>query len=207
MEISVIETDELIQDAIANLLDVLDENIDKGKEAREVFISLSKYCAHDLESFLYDYIADQIDEDNDSYASDLIENFYQFLSNWQWFDFLRVRIIAKTDIDIANDILRKIIEEGDENLDIDLSLEILYFMVQAGDTELFIKLSKETLNKISIELELSEFLETVAEFFRRLDKEDNRLIIEKIIESRKKIDSNSSVEKDDKDIEAITAIF
>ena len=103
-----LETDELIQDGIANLLNILDESLDIGKDPKDIFLSVSKYCAHDLESFLYDYMADQIDENNITYASDLLENFYPFLTNWRWFDFLRVRIAAKSDIIIANKIIEKI---------------------------------------------------------------------------------------------------
>jgi hypothetical protein len=202
-----LETDELIEDAVANLLDILDENIDEGKDPKEVFLSISKYCAHDLESFLYDYIADQVDEDNNTYAGDLIENYYQFVTNWRWFDFLRVRIVAKTDILIANDIIKKIILDEKERPDIDLSLEILKFMVQEGDPELFVRLAKLTLPNLKIEADLLELLETIAEFYRRLDEEEKDLAIQKIIDQRANIDGLAHINKNDKDIIFVDSIL
>ena len=200
---SKLETDELIQDGVANLIDILDENIDAGKDPKEVFISISRYCAHDLESFLYDYIADQIDDDNDIYAGDLLENFSQFLSNWQWFDFLQVRIVAKTDVIIANDIIKKIVDDEKEHPDVDLALEILQFMVQIGDLDLFIRLAKMTLNTLRLEAEFIELLETIAEFFQRLDMEEKDEVIQKIIDQRKNIDEDTPLDISDRDIKTV----
>jgi hypothetical protein len=202
-----LENYELMEDAVANLLDILEENIDEGKEPKEVFSSISQYFAHDLESFLYEYIADNIDEDNDAYANDLIENFYQFLSNINWFDFLRVRILAKTDIEIANDILKKIIENEEKNPDIDLSLEIVSFMIREGDPDLFIRLAKLTLKGIKIEEELVELLSATSEFYRRLDLEERSQAITKIINKRKKHSSETKVDPKDKDIEEVELIL
>lgn len=202
-----LETDELIQDCVANLLDILDENIDEGSDPKEVFLSISKYSAHDLESFLYDYIADQIDADNDTYASDLIESFYQFLTNWKWFDFLNARIVAKTDIIIANDILKKIIDSESLSCEVGLSLEILKFMVQVGDIELFLRLAKITLKSIKNQTDFSELLETVSEFFRRLDKEEKALFLEKIIKKRKSLSSHQVLNQKEADILAVQELL
>lgn len=202
-----LESHELIEDGVANLLDILDENIDEGKDPKEVFVSISKYCAHDLESFLYDYIADRIDEGNITYATDLLENFYQFLTNWRWFDFLRVRLVAKSDIVIANDIIKKIILKEKERPDVDLSLEILKFMVQEGYPELFVELAKLTLQNISTEDEFLELLETTSEFYRRLDEEEKDRAIQKIIDKRSKIDGQAKVIKSDKDISSVDSVL
>lgn len=201
------DSNELIEDAVANFLDILDENIDEGKDPKEVFISISKYCAHDLESFLYDYIADRIDEGNDTYATDLLENFYQFLTNWRWFDFLRVRIVAKTDLVIANDIIKKIIADEKERPDIDLSLEILKFMVQEGYPELFVELARLTLHNISVEVDFIELLETISEFYKRLDEDEKDKAIQKIKSKRSKIDSQAHVNKNDKDLASVDSIL
>jgi len=116
-----------------------------------------------------------------------------------------VCIFSKTDILIANDIIKKIIDDEKESPDIDLSLEILKFMVEAGDPELFITLAKITLKNLKVEADLLELWETVAEFYRRLDKEEKDRAIQKIIDKRSKIDGLTPIDKKDSDIEAIGA--
>lgn len=96
------ESDELVQDGLANLLEVLDENVDAGADPEEVFLAVSDYCAHDLEGFLHDYIADLLDSENSLYASELIEGFYPYLSDPQQLDDLRKRLVESADGDDAN---------------------------------------------------------------------------------------------------------
>ena len=55
---------ESIQDIIANLQKLMDDSIDVGEKPALVFSSICAGCANDLESFLYDYIAEQIDLGN-----------------------------------------------------------------------------------------------------------------------------------------------
>ncbi|MFQ5729798.1 MAG: hypothetical protein ACE5GN_05515, partial [Waddliaceae bacterium] len=55
---------ESIQDAIANLQMILDENFDQGMKPSRIFESVSAGCANDLESFLYDFTTEQINNDN-----------------------------------------------------------------------------------------------------------------------------------------------
>ena len=42
--------------------------MDEGLPPEQAFQLISPYCANDIETFLYDFIAEQIDEDNESYA-------------------------------------------------------------------------------------------------------------------------------------------
>ena len=49
---------------------------------------LSACCAHDIETFLYDFIAEQIDSSSFSYAEELLEGFSPYISDVKWFDFL-----------------------------------------------------------------------------------------------------------------------
>src|SRR5690606_18870981 len=59
-----LSSDEPIQDALANLLEILDENADSGVDPQEVLQAITEYCAHDLESFILDYISDLLDSGN-----------------------------------------------------------------------------------------------------------------------------------------------
>ena len=166
-----LENDENLQDALASLLDILDENLDLGADAKKLFQSVTRYLGHDIEVFLYNYIFDQIESGNDLYADELIEGFYAFIKIASWFDFLRIKIAAKKDIVEANFILRNLIKELKNKPDLDLQIEILKFMVEAGDPELFVDLAKNTLPFIKSEEDFLELIEIVSDYYRRLDLE------------------------------------
>jgi hypothetical protein len=194
-------TDELIQDAVDNLLDILNDNVDSGKDYEKVFESVSKYCAYDLDIFLYDYIADQIDDEHDTYANDLIEGFYHFIKNMIWFDFLRARLLSKTDITITNEILKNIIDSLIENFDIDLSLEILNFMTQVGDPDLFVMLAKISVKNLKNEEDFLELMEISTDFYRRLDNEEKATEVLSLIKNRFKVGNLKEIEEKDDDID------
>jgi len=50
-----------LQTALANLLTILEENVDEGIQPTEAFRLISTCCANDIEAFLYDFISEQID--------------------------------------------------------------------------------------------------------------------------------------------------
>jgi hypothetical protein len=75
-----LQSDEPIQDGLGNLLEILEENTDAGGRPEEVFELVTNYCAHDLSAFIYDYIANLLDEENEVYASELIEGFAPYIT-------------------------------------------------------------------------------------------------------------------------------
>ena len=81
--------EELLDDALADLEDILDQMADQQGSPKKVFQEVSLHCAQDLEGFLYDYISDQITAGNELYASELLDGNYEFLSDRKRFDFLR----------------------------------------------------------------------------------------------------------------------
>jgi hypothetical protein len=177
-------SDEHIQDCLANLIEILDENVDTGVEPGEIFVSISNFCAHDLESFLYDYIADLLDNGSQLYASELLEGFSPYINDPIWFNFLRARLISFTDIGKANAMIHQMIEE---DLPLDLLLEILSFLVEAGEHELFVATFKKILPLLKSEEELSEILEMGAEFFTRLDQDQHAEEIQNLLQQRQEL--------------------
>ena len=135
-------SDEFIQDSLANLEEILDENSDIGADPSLVFESLSKYCAHDIECFLYDYIYEQIESGNDAYASELLEGFYAYMTDLKWFDFLRACLVSNQDVPEANEIISHVVLELEKEPSLVLQMEILRFMTKTGDRELFVLLVK-----------------------------------------------------------------
>ncbi len=180
-----LESDENLQDALAALLDVLDENLDLGADAQTLFSALDNYLGHDLEVFLYNYSFDQIDASNDLYAEDLIEDFYAFVKIKKWFDFLRIKIASKKDVVEANLILQSLIRELEQKPDLDLQIEILKFMVEIGDPELFVDLAKRTIGLIDQEEDFVELAEIISDYYRRLDLEKKEKSLKKILEKHR----------------------
>jgi len=196
----ILDNDEIIQDSLANLMEILDENADLGVEPKEIFNSLTEYCAHDLEGFLYDYICEQIDAGYFLYAAELIDGFYPYLSDLKWFDFLKAKVVADEDISDANEIVKKLVKELKKNNDLDLQLEILRFMVQVGDRALFVKLAKLTLEILNTEEDFVELMKIVADYYRRLDQDDIEKSIQRIMNLRQDKEPAEKINLEDPDI-------
>lgn len=174
-----IESDEPIQDALANLMEILDENADTGADPEEVFQAISEYCAHDLESFITDYISDLLDSSNALYASDLIEGFSPYVGDPCWFDFLKIRLIAFTDIGDANIAMHRLLEH---ELELPLLLEIVRFLSACGEHELFKMALRKVIPHINTQEEIVDVMRYIADFYRRLDEEEREQAVQKILE-------------------------
>ena len=64
---------------LANLLEVLNENVDQGIKPKQAFKFVSEGCAHNVEDFLYDFISELLDDGNYSFAGELFEGFGQYV--------------------------------------------------------------------------------------------------------------------------------
>jgi hypothetical protein len=162
------EDGEAIQDALASLEEVLDENTDEGLDPEEAFELFSSYCANDLRSFLYDFIADAIDAGDIGYATDLLEGFVPYLGEDPWFHFLQVRLWAEADPNRGAEGIAVLLEEKP---DLGLRLEILEFLAKEGEREQFVQVAKEALPLVSTEADLFDLLHYCADYYHRLDLE------------------------------------
>jgi hypothetical protein len=162
-------SDEPIQDALANLLEILDENADSGVDPQEVLLAISEYCAHDLESFILDYISDLLDSGNAIYASELIEGFSSYSADPVWFDFLRIRLISFTDIGDANIAMHRLLEN---DLELPLLLEAIRFLVVNGEHSLFKEAVQKAAPLLETKEEAIEVMSLIADYYRRLDEEE-----------------------------------
>lgn len=162
------EADELIQEGLANLLEVLDENADTGAEPEAVFTAICDYCATDLETFLFDYIANLLDSGNSLYASELIEGFSPYVVEPLWFDFLRVRLLAFTDIGDAEVAMHRLLES---DLDLLLLTEMIRFLSKREDSELFSLCIEKILPLLKTQEEFVEVLNATADHYRDIDSD------------------------------------
>lgn len=173
-----------LQDALAHFVQVLDENVDEGIPPEKAFELISTYCANNLETFLFDFIAEQIEEENESYALELLDDFDPFLGNNKWFKLLRIRLFEKTQNKTAQKISQEVFEEHMTEADPDFNLEFLSVLLETGDSTLFRQVIVQTLPFITREEEFQDLLAIVIDYFRRLDLEQQESALKMVFEKR-----------------------
>jgi hypothetical protein len=192
-------SEELIADALFMLEGILDQN-SEGAEPQQVFAVLIEHCAHDLESFLYSFISQQIIAGNDMYASELIDGFYDYVSDVKWFDFLRVRVLVSIDPEEGGNMLCRLIEYLQKSPDLDLLLEIACFLIHYGDINLFYQVVRQAKAQLVVEEEFQELLAIVADFYCFLDRSEPLQILDEILEKRSMIDFSAMITPQDPDL-------
>lgn len=185
-----LENIESLEDLLANLEVILDENTDEGGDPHEVFESICACCANDIENFLYDFIARQIDGQNYSYASELLDGFINYVKEIRWFEFLKARLLAVQDPQSANETIRQLLANAAKNPDLDFNLEILTFLVKGGEKDIFLKMVKRTLALLELEEDFQDLLSICADYYRLLDHDNEERAIQNILEKR----SNNALE-------------
>jgi hypothetical protein len=195
-----VQHDSAIENMLLRLVEILEENVDEGIEPKVVFASLSHYLAHDLETFLYDYISDQIEAKETLEATELLEDFYRYIQGTAWFDFLRACIVASSDPHEANLILKTILEELKEAPDINLLLEMASFLVSHGDPHLFHQAVKQAFELLRTEEDFQELLTIVADYYCCLDMNKEEKAVQAIFSKRKHRELQTPIERSDNDL-------
>lgn len=199
------EKDESIQDVISTLQTILDENADKGADPHDVFKLIASNCAHDLESFLYDYISDQLDNGNETYANELLDAFKGYVADIRWYEFLRTRLLMLAPKADAKRYLNQLIDCYGDDEDLEFNLEVLAFMVKTGNRELFSKLLKKTLPLIAVEGDFQDLLDICADFYHFLDLEAQEQMIRKILSKRTKFNVENEIHRKDPGVAELLA--
>lgn len=193
-----LESDEGLQDKLALLLQLLDEHVESGLQPQEVFAYFLSYCANDIEMFLFDYISQQLEVENETYAKELFEGFFSFMKKKAWFDFLYAKILSFSDRVAANKEIELLIEK---EIPVDLGLEILAFLAKTGDRLLFFSLVKKIIKKLKSEEAFCNVLQSIADFYHRFDQKEMERKILQILENR----SQDTTKTIDQDIEKVLA--
>ena len=194
-----LEDEQPLQKALQELEKILDEHVDQGGKSSEVFAAVTEFCAHDLESFLYNYISSQIDQGNGLYASELIDGFYEYIPDKKWLDFLRMRLLIQTDADEGNLMLRRILEEQTQEPNLELLFGIAHFLTHQGDQELFIRTMKLVRPLIKTEAEFQEMLTIATEFYCLGDQTDQEKEIRSLLAERSSHVLNAPISASDVD--------
>ncbi len=147
---------------LCNVLEYFLEILEGSPDPEEFFQELCAECGHDIEAFLYDYLADELDRENYLYVSGFLDRIYDCIPYKAPFDFLRVRLQSVSDVDLAQELLEQVLGEIDDNPDFDLALEVLRYLVQVDEKEQFMNLARalceqvETADDLSVLLEVSQ---------------------------------------------------
>lgn len=198
---------ETLQGTLASLLTVLDENLDQGGDPSAIFSGIASGCANDIESFLYDFIAELFDNEDLAYGGELVEGFFPYVSHSFRFELLRLRLVAESDMAKAHRAFHKLVEERMEEFDFDFFLEALEFMVQGGSRKLFFKLAQGASQQAEVEDDFQELLLVCADFHRCLDHDYQEQSIEEILKKRNEEDPEKPLSAQDPDLIALLDIL
>lgn len=191
-----------VESAIEHLREILSKNIDEGGEPRAVFFSICERCASDLESFLYDFISDQLENGNVSYAGDLTKEFMMYLDDSPWFALLNARLCVLLDEGDLEEATRALFKEFPEAFDIELGFEVLDFILQTDQYTFFLPLIKQLLILAEFEQDFRDILQELLEYVQDQPHFALDHAVEAIIERRKHLEPDVEIEHDDPDLKS-----
>lgn len=196
-----------IADTLEYLLQILEENVDKGLDPIQTLQTIQTYCANDIESFLFDFILQQIEEGDRKYAFELVEGFYCYVRDPIWFDYLKARIDFLEDPEEGCKCFEKIIAQTNENTSIDLVEEILYFLADTGNHFLFYDLAQKMIGLMKVEADFREFLEICYLHYDHLDLKEPGYVLSEIYHKRKEIGPDEPLESTDPDVKTVRSVL
>lgn len=200
-----LENYEAFQDAINDLLEILNENVDSGVSPKLAIQSIKQQSANDIEEFLYDFISDEIDEGHYSYASDLVEGFYPFAEESKWFDLLKTRLLVESEGIEPEEALQGALKKA-KGLDLEFYFEILAFLSKRGDFKSYSMIAKKAYPLFQNEEDFIDFLSLTSDFFHFHDDEVKEAKVIAISERRKN-QLESPFNPKDPDLEEIKKLF
>lgn len=189
-----------LQDALLHFAQTLDENTDQGIPAQQVLNLISHYCANDIETFLYDFISDQIDEGHETYAYELLDHFDSYLGSNKWFRLLRVRVCEPTHSKMVQKLIEEIIEEHLNDHHLDYHLEFLSILVEKGYDTLFRLIAKQTIPLIKQEEDFQDFISIIINYFHHLDQEKQEKCLQALLEKRSMLPMDQALTPKDADV-------
>lgn len=190
---------ETLQNLLVECENILYENTRDGANQREVFEGIGAFFAHNLEEFIYDFAANQLEEDNTLYASEIIDGFYDYVEDPRWLDFLKICILAKVDTQEATILLEHLLERLEEESNLDLYFEILRYLNHQEEIPLFNAVFSQIEPLLEKEEDFQDLLEILLEYFNSIEKEEEENRIQKLLEKRASLDKErefSSFEPD-----------
>ncbi|MFZ0565731.1 MAG: hypothetical protein WAM28_06065 [Chlamydiales bacterium] len=196
-----------LQDALAYLQQILDEQVDENIPPKEAFMEIQTYCATDLESFLFDYILTEIEMKNLTYASELLEGFYQYFIQPEWFNYLIARVEIEKSPEEGYEQLEKMISTLGKDINLTLLEEILYFLANSGNHTLFHALATKIMPLLTEEGDFREFIENCYAHYEYLELQQPAEAIAQIFFQRTHLPAEVPLNPQDPDLLALHTIL
>lgn len=189
------EDNEELEDVLTNLLVILDENLDEGMKAKEILQTINEGCAHDIESFLYDFIADQIDQHHEPYAQELVEGFSPYSNDKKWFDLLEARLLMHSEPNSGLSAMQELVKQNLKLNDLEYNLELLSSLIENPNKELFFKVLEKSVPLFTKEDEFKDLLSICSDYFYYLDQTQEQRSIHEIAKQRNQISPNAPFDR------------
>lgn len=202
-----VETTEEIEDAIAGLLMLLRENSDEGVDPHRLFESVLEGCAHDVESFLYDFIGAQLEHRNLSYAEEISEALLPYAIEPKWFKFLLAQAIFERDLEESHRLIEQLVKGSEKERDLEFNLELLAYLAQKGEKRSFLQLAKNTIPLAKEEVDFMDLLASSQDFFHFNDDEVKERGIVAIQKRRSNRLQEEPLHPSDPDLKALQALL
>ena len=196
-----------LEEALEKFIKVLQENVDQGMDPENVFEGISNYFANDIETFFYDFISEKMDEENESYAEELIEALDPYLMNNKWFVLLRFRFYASIHNQIGRKLLQDIFDEYLPENDLEFNLEFLSILASLDSPPIFSQVINETFPLLKEEEHFQDLLDIFIDFCSKSRQENTLKIAAAILKERGKRPLNSPLSKGDPDIQKIVQLI
>lgn len=198
---------EELEEALSRFASALNENVDQGMAPEEAFALISAHCANDIETFLYDYILELIDEGCEAEARGLESEFEPYLRQNKWFKLIVLRLSGDLKEKLAKKIALEIIDEEIDKGDLEYNLELLSMMIDLGDDRLFRLVLKKSIPLVKTEENFQDLGLIVADYFRRLDEDAKEAKAKAILSERSLIPLDKEVGRNDDGIAALESLF
>lgn len=196
-----------LQKKIDDLHMILEESHDAGGSPHDIFAAVASYSSYDLEMFLHDYIADQIDAGHAVNAADMIDDFYPYINDPIWLDLLRARLLAVKDPHEANLLFKTILDAAEEYPDLDLLLEMASFLIHHGDPHLFHETIQKAFQLLRTEEDFQELIAIMADYYGTLDMAKEEKALQSLFAKRAKQPLAQNLNKEDPDVVSLATFL
>ena len=203
-----LESMEGLGDVLNQFSSILEEAKDQGDDPKALYQSVLDGCAHDVEAFLYDFSLAQIQEQNVSYAEEIVENFSSYVKDKHWFKLLNLQILAKTDPKEVTRLIPPLVKECQTLKNLEFNLEFLAFLAtQPEEDKSFTQLLKMIIPELGIEEDFWDILSSIEDYFHYMDAEDKEEWIKSLRSRRFKNDPDLRFSAQDPDLQELLKLF
>lgn len=180
-----ISNGEVIYGLFKELVTILEQNVTLGQKPKTLFKLISEFLSHDLESSIYNYIQDLIEQDRHMAASEITENFMPYVELEIWFELLNIKLMHGVSTEDATARVALFLEKVDATKDLDLYLELLHFLNKTGHKELFESVFVKAMKLVTRQDEYIECLDILFEYFHLNDRKREEKVVRGLLDQIK----------------------